>query len=95
MGENHPINRPTQEIAVLRSFTESVFQRIADSLATLDLSSDPVFRELAIRRASAFDEDIRRVAAGTFVFANTETWHAAYERVLRSLGSSSEYRSAS
>jgi hypothetical protein len=94
MGNDYSFSNLTQAVTAPSATAESVFQNIAGALETLERASDPVFRELAIRRISAFEDDVRRLAAGTIVFANTETWRAAYERVLASL-QGGEYRSVS
>lgn len=52
------------------------------------------FQELAMRRIASFVDELRRLAGGRIEFANTETWRAAYERVLSS-NDDALYRSVS
>jgi hypothetical protein len=63
-------------------------------LADVASRDDAQFRELATRRIAAFVEELRQVAGGRIEFANTETWRAAYERILASLDGA-HYRSVS
>lgn len=63
-------------------------------LADVAGREDAQFQELAMRRIAAFVEELRQLAGGRIEFANTETWHAAYERVLASLDGAC-YRSVS
>lgn len=63
-------------------------------LADVAGREDALFQELAMRRIAAFVEELRQLAGGRIEFANTETWRAAYERVLASLDDAL-YRSVS
>jgi len=65
-----------------------------DIVAALDKipsQQDPLFRELALVRTAALRDEVELLAAGEIVFANTETWRAAYERLLVGLNMSTYY----
>lgn len=52
------------------------------NLATLRDSADPFLKEYIVASTAALTDEIRRLARGQVVFRNTETWRAAYEKVL-------------
>lgn len=56
--------------------------------------ADPLLRQYALARLASAAEEFRALASGRLVFANTETWRAAYEKVLAN-PAVSEYRSVS
>lgn len=64
------------------------------SLATLRDFADPVLREHVVASTAVLIDEIRRLARGQVVFTNTETWRAAYEKVLSDPGVT-EYLSVS
>lgn len=79
--------------------TESVghsaqYTEITKLIAALDQNSCPLFQDFALRRTAFFVEDLRELAGGKITFEHTETWHAAYERVLCSI-IGAQYRSVS
>src|SRR5262249_17992868 len=62
------------------------------SLTSLASQTDPVLREIAALKLASVNAQIGQVAAGTVVFAGTETWRAVYEQLLAG-GSTREYPS--
>lgn len=56
---------------------------LTHSLCQLADQDDEVLRDTAAVRLATFQEDLRNLAAGKVVFAGTEAWRTAYERVLR------------
>lgn len=64
------------------------------AVRTLAEHPDPVFRDFALRRATWVAEELQLLGTGRIVFQGTETWRAAYEKILQSLNFS-EYRSVS
>lgn len=66
----------------LRSFLLS----LRHSLTEFAEHSDELLQEAAILKLVSAQEDLDNLAAGRVVYAATEAWRAAYERVLRSPG---------
>lgn len=62
------------------------------SLTALAEQTDPLLREIAAVKLGSVNAQIGTLAAGTVVFAGTETWRTVYEQLL-SGGSVREYRS--
>jgi hypothetical protein len=62
------------------------------SLTTLAGQTDPALREIATLKLASVNAQIESLAAGTVVFAGTETWRAVYEQLLAG-ESVREYRS--
>ena len=62
------------------------------ALTALAVQSDPVLREIAALKLASVNAQIGTLAAGTVVFAGTETWRAVYEQLLTS-DTVREYRS--
>ncbi len=62
------------------------------SLVTLAGQSDPLLREIAALKLASVNAQTETLAAGTVVFAGTETWRTVYEQLLAG-GSVREYRS--
>ncbi len=62
------------------------------ALTTLAEQTDPLLREIAALKLASVNAQINTIAAGTVVFAGTETWRAVYEQLLAG-GSVREYRS--
>lgn len=62
------------------------------ALTTLAVQTDPLLREIATLKLASVNAQINTIAAGTVVFAGTETWRAVYEQLLAG-GSVREYRS--
>lgn len=68
------------------------FTRIATYLDLMAQMPEPLMRECVLSKMATLDEDMCQLSAGRIVFANTETWRATYEKVLRAPGVT-EYRS--
>ena len=66
---------------------------LTDALAAIARSADPVLRDVAGLKLAAIVEDAQKLAAGRIEFRGTESWRAAYERVLDRRGIYS-YRSS-
>lgn len=62
------------------------------ALTALAEQTDPVLREIAALKLASVNAQIGLIAAGTVVFAGTETWRTVYEQLLAG-GSIHEYRS--
>lgn len=62
------------------------------ALTTLAAQTDPLLRQIAAIKLASVNAQIGTIAAGTVVFAGTETWRAVYEQLLAG-GSVREYRS--
>ncbi|WP_305808359.1 hypothetical protein, partial [Staphylococcus epidermidis] len=62
------------------------------TLTALAAQADPLLREIAALKLASVNAQIESLAAGTAVFAGTETWRAVYEQLLAG-GSVREYRS--
>ncbi len=62
------------------------------ALTTLAEQTDPLLREIAALKLASVNAQINTIAAGTVVFAGTETWRAVYEQLLAGV-SVREYRS--
>ena len=62
------------------------------ALTALAAQTDPVLREIAALKLASVNAQIETLAAGTVVFAGTETWRAVYEQLLGS-ANILEYRS--
>ena len=60
-------------------------REIADALEQIPSHQDSLFRELALVRVAALLDEAKYLAAGDIVFLNTETWRAAYARLLQGL----------
>ncbi|MBI3464113.1 MAG: hypothetical protein HY000_13810 [Planctomycetes bacterium] len=59
------------------------YRQIAQKLLTVSQRPDPIYRDVALARLAHLSEEIAVVAAGTLVYAGTETWRIAYEKLLR------------
>lgn len=59
--------------------------QIAQALDQISRSSDPIFRELALARLADMRAEAQALCRGEIIFQNTETWRAAYEKLLSSL----------
>jgi hypothetical protein len=62
------------------------------ALTALANQTDPVLREIAALKLASVNAQIGAIAAGTAVFAGTETWRAVYEQLLAG-ATLREYRS--
>ena len=62
------------------------------ALTALAEQADPLLREIAAIKLTSVNAQIGTIAAGTVVFAGTETWRTVYEQLLAG-GSIREYRS--
>jgi hypothetical protein len=60
-------------------------QQIARDLERIGENADPLFRELALSRLTDISDEARALRGGEVVFQNTETWRAAYEKLLLGL----------
>lgn len=67
---------------------------IVDRMRELAQISDPLLRQYTLSKLAAAAEEFRAIACGRLIFTNTETWRAAYEKVLSDSGVT-EYRSVS
>jgi hypothetical protein len=76
---------PTQK---LRSRPELLraHQALTHSLGDLASQNDEILRDTAAVRLAAIQEEMRNLAAGRVIFAGTEAWRTAYERILRTPG---------
>ena len=59
---------------------------LAHSLGELAGQSDEILREATILKLTAIQDEVRTLAAGKVVFADTEAWRTVYERILRTPG---------
>ena len=57
---------------------------VAHSLCQLAGQGDEILRDCAAARLAAIQEELRSLGDGKLVFAGTESWRTAYERILRS-----------
>jgi hypothetical protein len=62
------------------------------ALTALAKQTDPLLREIAALKLASVNAQIASIAAGTVVFAGTETWRTVYEQLLAG-GTVREYRS--
>jgi hypothetical protein len=62
------------------------YNSLSHSLVEMSERSDDILRDVAAVRLAAIQEEMRTLAAGKVVFAGTEAWRTAYERVLRTPG---------
>ncbi len=62
------------------------------TLTALAGQSDPLLREIAALKLVSVNSQLGTIAAGTVVFAGTETWRTVYEQLLAG-GNVREYRS--
>ncbi len=62
------------------------------AVSALAEQTDPLLREIAALKLASVNAQIETLAAGTVVFAGTETWRAVYEQLLAG-GTVREYRS--
>jgi hypothetical protein len=69
-----------------------LFLSYCRALTALAEQSDPLLREIAALKLASVNAQIGSLAAGTVVFAGTETWRAVYEQLLAG-GTVREYRS--
>jgi hypothetical protein len=60
-------------------------EQIAQDLERIGENADPLFRELALSRLTDISDEARALRGGEIVFQNTETWRAAYEKLLLDL----------
>ena len=63
----------------------SVYRRMARSIMDIGAQTDPLACELASLRLSAVADEMEELGRGTIVFAGTETWRAAYQKLLLTL----------
>jgi len=61
------------------------FRKFSDGLKRLAEHADPLLRELASLRLAAITEEVEDLGRGTVVFAGTETWRTAYQKLLVTL----------
>ncbi len=61
------------------------YARIAKSLAEIVAHRDLLFQDLSRSRIEAIAEEMATLAEGQVVFDATETWRAAYQRVLETM----------
>jgi hypothetical protein len=60
------------------------FRRIGEAFQLLSEQTDPVFRQVATTKLLPVAEELGRIATGTIVFRETESWRTAYQDLLRS-----------
>ncbi len=61
------------------------YEKMAESLTTIVQHRDRLFLELAGHRIESAAADMATLAKGEIVFEGTETWRAAYQRVLETM----------
>jgi hypothetical protein len=76
------------KIAVLESDQR---RELADALEQIPSRQDSLFRELALVRVASLLDEAKYLASGDIVFLNTETWRAAYARLLHCADISTYY----
>ena len=67
------------------------YVKIAESMTTIVRHSDLLFHDLSRSRLEAIAEEVATLAKGQVVFDATETWRAAYQRVLETMRVKSYY----
>ena len=67
------------------------YVKIAESLTKIVRHSDLLFHDLSRTRIEAIAEEVSTLAKGQVVFDATETWRAAYQRVLETMRVKSYY----
>jgi len=67
------------------------FRRITEAMTRIELHPDPLLQDLASQRLTDICEEVERLAQGTVSFAGTETWRAAYQKLLLTLKVQSYY----
>ena len=77
-----------------KSFTaleEAQRSELDAALHQISAIHDPLFRELSFVRTQELLAEAKSIAAGELLFLNTETWRAAYEKLLLQLDFSTYY----
>jgi hypothetical protein len=62
------------------------YQSISRSLLIMSQNPDDIYRKTILRQVGQISDQLTRLAAGTIVYEETETWRLAYENLLRSTG---------
>lgn len=63
----------------------SVYRRVARAIMDIGAQSDPLACELASLRLTAIADEMEELGKGSVVFSGTETWRAAYQKLLLTL----------
>ncbi|MBI3823648.1 MAG: hypothetical protein HY289_13345 [Planctomycetes bacterium] len=63
----------------------SVYRRMARAIMDIGAQSDPLASELASLRLTTIAEEMEQLGKGSVVFSGTETWRAAYQKLLPTL----------
>ncbi len=66
-----------------------LYRRQASALLNVSRRTDIIHRDLALDRIAMLASEAEELGVGRVTFNNTETWRLAYERLLRSPGTSS------
>lgn len=61
------------------------YRHVLRAIRQIASHSDPVFREFALRQTTQLAQELHELARGEIVFSGTETWRAAYDKILNSL----------
>ena len=62
------------------------YREISSSLLKISQNSDRIYRDVALEQVAQVSEQLGRLARGTVIYAGTETWRIAYDKLLRSPG---------
>lgn len=81
----------SESLDKITTLERTQLREIVAALEQVPALQDPLFRELALVRSAALVDEAKLLAAGDIVFTNTETWRAAYERLLGGLNISTYY----
>jgi hypothetical protein len=68
-----------------------VYRRVASAMTQVAEHEDSLFRELAFLRLGGIAGEVEELGQGTITFSGTETWHAAYQKLLLTLKVQSYY----
>lgn len=63
----------------------SIFRRMARAVIDIGAQSDPLASELASLRLTTIADELEKLGKGAVVFSATETWRAAYQKLLLTL----------
>ncbi len=63
----------------------SVYRRMARAIMDIGAQSDPLVCELASLRLAIIADEMEELGRGSVVFSGTETWRAAYQKLLLTL----------
>lgn len=63
----------------------SVYRRMARAIMDIGAQSDPLVCELASLRLTTIADEMEELGRGSVIFSGTETWRAAYQKLLLTL----------